>query len=988
MLNVRLRMTLMVAGVGLGWTLIAPPAASAQCTFDVGPVTVDDVPAAGASGSVTVGWTHPPLPFGLDPQCGLEWFAVSNVNWISASRDLPLLAYPSTLNYTVAANPTTDERTGTLTVAGQTVTITQLADCPSRPRVSRTSLEFSSAGGWKDVTVQEAAHCRYAVNGIQTWVGASPTTVAGNGTVRVTVQAHSGIRSRVGAVMIGSRGVAVFQDPPDNRPPVANAGADQTVDEGATVTLNGTGSSDPDDDTLSYAWTQTSGTSVTLTNAATAQPTFTAPEVTADTALVFTLTVSDGNTSDTDTVTVTVEDTTLPNRPPVANASADQMVDEGDPVTLDGTGSSDPEGHTLTYAWTQTSGTSVTLTNAATAQPTFTAPEVTADTALVFTLTVSDGNTSDTDTVTVTVEDTTLPNLPPVANAGPDQMVDEGDPVTLDGTGSSDPEGHTLTYAWTQDSETSVTLTNAATAQPTFTAPEVTADTPLEFTLTVSDGNTSDRDTVTVTVSAPNRPPTANAGSDRTAAVGTTVRLNGNLSRDPDGDSLQYQWTQTSGPEVVLLDSTEFYSTTTEFEVIFEAPATPGDDDLEFSLVVTDARGSASEPATVTVTVLGAVLTQHRERLLADLASRGGRTGGVCALWNSLNQTKKDVFLWNTHRLQITGMLSDVTKLYAVYGRGGCGGIEHNRTFMAMTPALRDKLVLIARDQNRTVLPKWRETRDLACTWAQIVAAFTVTILRWECPHQPFTAQIETFKDKPRGQIQFFGPNYVVVSREYGPGGGFDSCGVDRIGVPRSDVCPAGTTCSGGGPYTGCTSEHSDTIVYDSTGPYTRGPAGDTVTITDALSFEMDQDYSFPHKSAPSCNNMRMTYSEEYGDPNWQWRPTGCSPPMGVTEPEPDPFGGRSIRAVHMTELRQRVNALRQRFSLAAYNWTDATITPEVTPAKAVHVTELRTALNEAYRAANRDAPDFTDAVITPRVTPIRQVHLNELRKAVVALEP
>ena len=149
----------------------------------------------------------------------------------------------------------------------------------------------------------------------------------------------------------------------------------------------------------------------------------------------------------------------------------------------------------------------------------------------------------------------------------------------------------------------------------------------------------------------------------------------------------------------------------------------------------------------------------------------------------------------------------------------------------------------------------------------------------------------------------------------------------------------------------------------------------------------MDQDYGFPHKSAPSCNNMRMTYSEEYGDPNWQWRPTGCSPPMGVPEPEPDPFGGRSIRAVHTTELRQRVNALRQRFGLAAYNWTDATITPEVTPAKAVHVMELRTALNEAYRAANRDAPDFTDAVITPRVTPIRQVHLNELRKAVVALE-
>ena len=268
----------------------------------------------------------------------------------------------------------------------------------------------------------------------------------------------------------------------------------------------------------------------------------------------------------------------------------------------------------------------------------------------------------------MTVEDTTLPNRPPDANAGADQTVDEGDTVTLNGTDSSDPDDDRLSYAWTQTSGTSVTLTNAATAQPTFTAPAVTADTSLAFTLTVSDGNTSDTDTVTVTVSAPNRPPTANAGSDRTAAVGTIVRLNGNLSRDPDGDSLQYQWTQTSGPEVVLLDSTGFYPTTTEFEVIFKAPATPGDDDLEFSLVVTDARGSASEPATVTVTALGAVLTRHRERLLTDLASRGGRTGGVCALWNSLNRTKKEVFLWNTHRLHITGMLSDVTRLYAIYG--------------------------------------------------------------------------------------------------------------------------------------------------------------------------------------------------------------------------------------------------------------------------------------------------------------------------------
>ena len=126
MLNVRLRSAVMVAGVGLGWTLIAPQAATAQCTYDVFPSSVDDVAAAGASGSLSVGWTHPPLPFGLDPQCWSMWYAVSNDPWISASRDLPYVDHQHTLDYTVAANPTTDERTGTLTVAGQ-----RIRPCPT-----------------------------------------------------------------------------------------------------------------------------------------------------------------------------------------------------------------------------------------------------------------------------------------------------------------------------------------------------------------------------------------------------------------------------------------------------------------------------------------------------------------------------------------------------------------------------------------------------------------------------------------------------------------------------------------------------------------------------------------------------------------------------------------------------------------------------------------------------------------------------------------
>ncbi len=93
-----------------------------------------------------------------------------------------------------------------------------------------------------------------------------------------------------------------------NNPPVANAGADQIVSEGATVTLNGSGSSDPDGNTLSYQWQQVNGSGVQLLNPLTVAPSFTAPTgLTQDLLLSFQLTVSDGQLTSTDTVNVTVK---------------------------------------------------------------------------------------------------------------------------------------------------------------------------------------------------------------------------------------------------------------------------------------------------------------------------------------------------------------------------------------------------------------------------------------------------------------------------------------------------------------------------------------------------------------------------------------------------------------------------------------------------------------------------------------------------------
>ena len=93
-----------------------------------------------------------------------------------------------------------------------------------------------------------------------------------------------------------------------------------------------------------------------------------------------------------------------PNTPPTANAGADTSAAEGDPVSLDGSMSVDPDGATLTYQWRQTSGVSVTLQNAASAMAAFQAPDVEAATTLSFELAVIDSaGARDTDQINVTV---------------------------------------------------------------------------------------------------------------------------------------------------------------------------------------------------------------------------------------------------------------------------------------------------------------------------------------------------------------------------------------------------------------------------------------------------------------------------------------------------------------------------------------------------------------------------------------------------------
>ena len=186
-----------------------------------------------------------------------------------------------------------------------------------------------------------------------------------------------------------------------NVAPIANAGTDKEVITGESFNLDGSASSDADNDDLIFTWVLTTapaGSSATLSDTTSAQPNFIAD---IDGSYTFALRVNDGTVdSSADTVTITASSTNIA---PVANAGIDQEIETGVTVTLDASTSSDTNGDTLTYLWELTSkpSTSAATISVATAEkPTFVADM---SGAYIATLTVNDGiEDSPSDTITIT----------------------------------------------------------------------------------------------------------------------------------------------------------------------------------------------------------------------------------------------------------------------------------------------------------------------------------------------------------------------------------------------------------------------------------------------------------------------------------------------------------------------------------------------------------------------------------------------------------
>ncbi|MCP5408336.1 MAG: hypothetical protein H6963_03435 [Chromatiaceae bacterium] len=293
----------------------------------------------------------------------------------------------------------------------------------------------------------------------------------------------------------------------------ADAGPDQTVDEGDQVTLDGSGSTRAD----GYSWSKVAGPTVTLDLTDPVHPTFSAPFIGENVTLTFELIVTDANqnASDPDTVDITLVNV---NNPPIADAGDDSTIKEGALATLDGSNSYDPEGGPVFYSWSHAAGPTVALSDATAVSPTFTPALNTAGT-VTFGLQVCDNlecstpsgfdDSSQSDTVEVTI----VENSAPIAVAGADETKDEGTVVNLDGTGSSDPDGgDIISFSWTQLTGQTIVLNGADTATPSFDALAVQpGGENFTFELTVTDNDPvnaqSATDTVVINVRNINDPP-------------------------------------------------------------------------------------------------------------------------------------------------------------------------------------------------------------------------------------------------------------------------------------------------------------------------------------------------------------------------------------------------------------------------------------------------------------------------------------------------
>ena len=364
--------------------------------------------------------------------------------------------------------------------------------------------------------------------------GATTTHVyagAGTFTAILTVTDNDGATATAAAsVTVEAAVVAIVA-----LPPVAAAGLDLVVNEGTTVALDGTLSTDPNPEDialLAFSWTQVSGPTVTLVGAITATPSFLAAD---NGVYSFLLTVSDpGALVASDTVDVTVN-----NVVPTVEAGDPQTLRKGLPVNIS-PAFTDPgiaDTHVATVAW----GDGNVDTFDPAVSPISATHNYLAGGIFTVNVTVTDDDGGvGTDSLIVTVQE----NKVPVANAGINQTVVEGATVLLDGSGSADPDGDIASYEWDLGDGSSGDGRTVAHIYPDNGVFTVT------LRVTDNEGATGD---ATAIITVNNVLPRVATGDDQSVNEGETVEISNTFTEASpvDTHTATINWGDNTAPTTI-----------------------------------------------------------------------------------------------------------------------------------------------------------------------------------------------------------------------------------------------------------------------------------------------------------------------------------------------------------------------------------------------------------------------------------------------------
>ena len=340
-----------------------------------------------------------------------------------------------------------------------------------------------------------------------------------------------------------------------------NDGDNVTASE--KVTVDGSGSADTDGDVLQKIWTWSIGGVVQPDEGNVDTFTIDTAELTGK-AVVIKLKVNDGSI-DSEEISKTFN-VVAANQQPVASIaiSIAGNGEVGDLITADGTGSSDPDGDTITYAWAFDAvpgGSNITDDNDLNSANDISSQTWTPDVAGAYTinLTVTDEHGYASTPASASIVAAAANQQPAAAISGLPEGPETGSEITVYGVTSSDPDGDSLTYAWTMDSvpdTSSVPAESLGTASSAAFTPDVAGTYTVGLTVTDEHGLASDKVTADITVAVTsNEAPTASfkftdlEGAEEKVYIpaGQQYLVYASDSSDSDGSIVSYEFTRLDG---------------------------------------------------------------------------------------------------------------------------------------------------------------------------------------------------------------------------------------------------------------------------------------------------------------------------------------------------------------------------------------------------------------------------------------------------------